>query len=270
MKKRLAFIALLFSFFTTASAQYVTSGKVIDKYGNPISGAKVMGKGTSRFVTTGMDGSYSLETSIPIKKVVVNSLGKQTKTQSIQKKDPYTIVTLKDYSIWNDHPDKYHWFVGLQTNVGLKKCFPIGVMGGCVKRFGFYVRGVFSSAPSTKGSIGRYPYYLSNFAFIDAKTSYMSLSAGGVMQVVGPLHIYLGAGYAKRKVTLKHANGDFHEYRPYSSDGGFFNTNFEDFCSYETLCIDGGLMFNIKHLMVNVGTTVGGSISCQLGIGYKF
>ncbi len=253
MKKRLAFIALLFSFFTTASAQYVTSGKVIDHLGNPISGAKVQGIGTSKFTETGIDGSFSLDTPIKISEIEVNSIGKLT---TIKKKEgEYTVVTMKNPTWWNMEPERCHWFVMAQVNI-TSGSVPIGGMVGMVKHWGFYVRGVFSGMPSTVGEYESGAFYGTN----KKKTGFMAITAGGIYRFKNtPLHIYAGLGYANKKEALEH-------------NSGIYVKNKNE--SFKSLACDLGLMIDIKNVMFNVGYAMCpkdfSSINIQFGIGYKF
>jgi hypothetical protein len=266
MKKLSVLFALLLSGIV-ASAQYVTEGKVIDKYGNPISGASVQGVGTSRFATTGIDGSYSLETPVRVKKIKVSSVGKQTRHESVSKKGSYTVVTLKEPSWWQNRPEEYHWFVSAQMDAGLKNCMPMGIMAGYVKRYGFYVRGVLtSSLPSTEGNI----YYGSKEerlgAFTDSESSYRSITAGGLMNIGGSLFLYAGVGYAKREIALKHVSGGY--YFIEGKNNSFFDRDYRPYD--KSVCAEGGLMLGLGHVLLNAGVTVGGAMPVNIGIGYMF
>ncbi len=259
MKRKLMFMSMLFATVLCAQAQYVTSGRVFDQYGNPISGAKVLGKGTSRSVITGIDGSFSLETTVPVKKVEVSYMDKQKKTQSVSSKEDYTIVTLKDPSWWTKKPDRYQWFVSAESAFlgGNQKCVPLGLMVGYVKQFGGYVRGIFSGMPKTDGEIE----YDHGFFTGEKKDGYMAVTAGGIVRLGIPLYLYVGAGYHNRTIALEHANKKWYR------KNGFEHSHYG---SYKGLAIDGGLIFNPGPIMINVGVTGYNRLSFHLGVGYKF
>ena len=253
MKRKLILMSVLLAITLCAQAQYFTSGRVLDQYGNPISGAIVLGKGTSKSVTTAIDGSFSLETFAPIKKVEVSYMGKRTKTQSVNKREDYTIVTLREHSWWTEKPDRYHWFVNAESAfVGYQqKCVPLGIMVGCAKQFGFYVRGVFSGIPSTEGEIKKRG---SSLLTGKRKDGYIAVTAGGMVRLGIPLYFYAGAGYHKRKIAYEHGNKRWYEK-----------------IGYENIAIDGGFLFNLPgHIMINAGITGFDRCSCHFGIGYKF
>ena len=262
--------ALVFMLFFSMSgfAQYVTKGRVIDQYGNPLSDAKVQGKGTSKYTTTGIDGSFSLETAVPLKKVEVTSLGKNKKVKRV---DGETTIMLKDANWFTENPDRYHWFVNAQVGLLSKdsKDVPVGVMGGMVKHVGFFAKVMYSGIPSTESGDGR--GYTGNY-----KTGYFSAVAGPVVRLFSPIHLYVGAGYVKRVVAYEASDNKYYELNhgnKRSSDNGISYLD-EENVGYDGLELEGGLMFNWKKIMLNGGISFGGHDmehrSVHFGVGYKF
>ena len=206
------------------SAQQVTTGIVTDRAGNPISGARVEGKGTNSSTLTGVDGRFSLETNVPIQKVKVTSAGKTSKVQYVSAN---TVVQLSDLNWWNSKPTRYRWFVSPQiTFLGsASKDTPFGLAAGVVKHVGVYAKFMYSGMPSTKYSetidygdeaaptiASSYSY--SNFYLYgsDYKTGFMSISGGAIVRLGPPVYLMLGLGYVKRKVALQHISGEYIDY----------------------------------------------------------
>jgi len=272
MKRKLILMSMLLSFVLCAQAQYVTSGRVLDQHGNPISGATVLGKGTSRSVTTGIDGSFSLESNIPVKRLEVSYMGKQSKSQSVSKRNAYTIVTLKERNEWWPvKPDGYHWFANLQVGLLSKhsKDVPIGVMGGMVKYIGFFAKVMYTGLPSTETGAGA--GYTGNY-----KTGYFSAVAGPVVRLFSPIHLYAGVGYVNRKIAYEASDNKYYKIN-YGTNYKFSNTYshyMDGECSYSGLQLEGGLLINIKHIVVNGGISFGGhelgDRSVHFGVGYMF
>ncbi len=252
MKRQLFLISILFTFVLCVNAQYVTSGKVIDEKGDPVSGAKVRAIGSTRTTETGVDGSFTLETTIPIKRVEASSLGKTSATQMVDEK--YTIITLEKRNWWNTSQDRYQWFVCaegafLSTD---SKDFPFGLMIGLVKQYGFYIRGMFSGLPSSEAKWdGNSTFYSTG----KLKTGYMSVTAGGMIRLGCPIYLYAGAGWQKRVVTVEHLSGKYYENEEKTKSG---------------IAIDAGAMLHVSSFIINVGTTLGCKASVHFGLGYKF
>lgn len=250
-------MSMLLAAGLSAHAQYVSTGKVIDEYGNPISGAKVQGKGTSKYTTTGIDGTFKLETPTRIKRVVVTSLGKTKRDQKLKGE---TTIQMKKPNWFTDRPDNYHWFANAQVGLLSKdsKDIPFGVMGGVVKDFGVYAKVLYSGLPSDEGGSGS--GFTGNY-----KTGTFSVTAGPVIRLFSPIHLYIGAGYVHRKITFE------------ASDNKYYNIGYhydDKRESYEGFALEGGLMIDIKNIMINGGMLIGGyhidHTFLHFGVGYKF
>ncbi len=251
MKKSAIVICLLWAGACFAQAQNVVSGTVTDRQGNPVPGAKVVIAGGTESVITELDGTFRLESQDPAKKVQVFYSGMQPKKQTVK---PDMVIRLSRTNLWNRKPDKAGWLVGVQA------AFPepgvsnssFGLMLGRVKNFGWYVKGVYSPAASTDIDYVAYPDdsdLISYWTTGQDKRSFYSVSAGLAARLHCPVHLYLGAGYADRKVAWQLADGTYAR-----------NTDY----SYSGVALDYGLMLRLGKFTVN-----GGTIMC-IADGFNF
>lgn len=238
-----------------AMAQSTITGQVVDKVGLPISGAKVNAIGQPLSATTAIDGHFQLEAPAPVIKATISAAGKATATQLLGQN---TIVMLKDNTWWTETPSRTRFFVNANTTFewslsGIDQ--PFGVMAGFVKTYGGYVRFVVAGLHSTtNGSMGH--YYNTR--------DYLALSAGPVIRLGCPLHLYTGLGYVK-KTLLYESNGKYYKVDE-KTDGDVYDST-----SYSGLTIDLGLMMNYKHLNFNLGTTAYKyNFAVQVGVGVMF
>lgn len=263
MKKLLSFFCLLAS-VVYVSAQNVIGGTVIDHDGNPIPGAKVVIVGSTESIITDLDGTFRLETKKAVKKVQVFYVGMQTKVQVVKSG---MVVKLSKTNWWNSEPQKYSWFFNAQG------AFPensvknpsFGLMLGQVKTFGWFIKGVYSSVKSTDGI---YESYL-EFGDIEDrnnywttgkdKRSFYAATAGVLIRLHCPIHLYSGAGYANRKVAWELADGTYTK-----------NTEY----SYSSVVLDYGLMLRLGKLSLNGGVLMSLANGCKFtgnaGIGICF
>ena len=250
--RKLILMSMFLAAGLSAHAQYVSTGKVIDEYGNPISGAKVQGKGTSKYTTTGIDGTFKLETPTRIKRVVVTSLGKTKRDQKLKGE---TTIQMKKPNWFTDRPDAYHWFASAQAGIISKdsKDIPFGVMGGIVKDFGLFAKVHYSGIPSVDEGNGS--DYTGKY-----KTGYFSVAVGPIVRLFSPIHFYAGVGYLNRRVAYQASDLNYYERAKRCKDG---------------VSVEGGLMIDIKNIMLNCGVTGYAKDMEELtfvhfGIGYKF
>ena len=257
--RKLILMSMLLAAGLSAHAQYVSTGKVIDEYGNPISGAKVQGKGTSKYTTTGIDGTFKLETPTHIKRVVVTSLGKGKRDQKLKGE---TTIQMKKPNWFTDRPDNYHWFASAQVGLLSKdsKDIPFGVMGGVVKDFGVYAKILYSSIPSDEGE------HASGFTG-NYKTGTFSVTAGPIIRLFSPIHLYIGAGYVNRKITFEASDNKFYTIHHYH----------DEMESYDGFALEAGLMVEYKNFLINGGYETYFKYGHEFehsfvhfGVGYKF
>ena len=240
------------------SAQNVVTGTVTDRKGNPVPGAKVEVKDGTESTITNLDGTFTLETEEPVKKVKVYYVGLQPKEQKVK---PDMLIRMSSTNWWRERPDKYRWFLSVQA--AFPDCEDItpsfGLMVGGVKHIGWYVKGVYSKVPKTQGTIissgGSNDYWYTG----KIKQSYWNVTAGVIARLWCPIYVYAGAGYSDRKVAWETHTGTYMEYEPNS---------------YYDLVIDFGLMLKIKKIFVNAGMMLNNydlsdAAGC-FGIGYCF
>ncbi|MEL7119563.1 MAG: SusC/RagA family TonB-linked outer membrane protein [Bacteroidota bacterium] len=78
MKKLSLVVMLLFAVFSMAMAQQTLSGKITDQGGEPLIGASILVKGTTKGTTTDFDGMYTLELAEGENELVVSYTGFNT------------------------------------------------------------------------------------------------------------------------------------------------------------------------------------------------
>ena len=264
-KKIMTFVLSLMSL--GASAQYVVNGHVTDRFGNPLSGARVEAKGSKSYAMTGIDGRFSLEALEPIKKVRISSPSCRTQIVEVT---PNMSVAMKPETSWNRKPTKYQLFASAQATIPGPdfKGLPIGVMVGVVKDVGLYGRAIFSSMPNTVGSIYSVSKWgNSNEAVLgdDYKTGYQAFTGGLIVRMGCPIYLTIGGGYYERKVAIEHVSGEYLRIDKKSRLGA---------------AAEMGLMMKFGHIVINGGSTCwlgknktndGDAIfTANFGIGYMF
>lgn len=265
MKKTLFLLLLATSL--TASAQVTVTGKVVDKYGNPISGARVEGKGSSCYTFTNMDGSYELETPQRIKRIKVESAGMN---YEIDKASNGTVTTLKPQTWWNRKPERGQWFAGLQMHIPTYNEMSFGLMAGWVKYFGFYVRGVYGfGGKETEGQWSETEAQTNNIFLTGVtQTTYSSIGGGGICRIGSPLYLYFGVGWQWNNHMVECTDNKWREYSSwdYSRDNPVLDYDF----AYGEL----GIMFKYNRVFVNAGIQLGYmydfSLFSHVGIGMFF
>lgn len=264
MKKLLIF-GFILALTSPVAAQSVLKGRVIDKQGNPVAGAKVENAKGKETVTTDMNGRFTLETATDVKKVNVYYTGLNT-AKKTAKQD--MVIKMARTTWWNKKPEKYRWLVSAQMvvpdNDGFKPAF--GLAFGRVKNIGWYVKGVFRKAESTddnsiwKEDDGTLMYYAENdWMTGEIKSGYWSAVGGVIVRLDSPFYFYGGLGYVDRSVAWEATSGEYYEYE-------------ED--SYDGLTIDAGLMFRIGCVMLSGGVQAcpsdGAGLAANVGIGITF
>ncbi|MBR6589268.1 MAG: carboxypeptidase regulatory-like domain-containing protein [Bacteroidaceae bacterium] len=254
MKKLFLLTGLLMASLI-ASAQQVVSGTVTDKDGNPIPGAKVEIVGSTESCITELDGTYSIETTAPAKKVRVQYAGMQTAVKKIK---PDMVVELSNTNWWNAKPDKYRWLLSVQgafPEAGVSNP-SLGLMVGRVKNIGWYVKGVYSPRESA------IDYYSGAWTTGKDTRSFIGATGGVIFRLGSPFHLYVGGGYATRQVAWELANGKYMDTKDLD-------------LSYDSPAIDLGIMMKLGNFMLNAGTMLAGDGESpdfvgNFGIGYCF
>lgn len=247
---KIKFFLLLFSACITASAQYTVTGRVVDKYGNPISGARVEGVGSSRYTFTNMDGTYELETPERVKRIKAEYAGMNYNTVKARSGNT---IKLKPQTWWNKKPERGQWFAGLQMHIPEYNETSFGIMAGWVKYFGFYVRGVYGfGGKDTEEDYNWRTYEEDNILLTGAtKTVHSSVGGGGIARIASPLYIYVGLGWLWNDYAVECADDKWREIYVYG------NEDLNRISSYDSPYIELGLMLKYKKLFVNGGCQVG-------------
>lgn len=236
---------LLFSACITASAQHTVTGRVVDKYGNPISGARVEGVGSSRYTFTNMDGTYKLETPERVKRIKAEYAGMNYNTVKARSGNT---IKLKPQTWWNKKPERGQWFAGLQMHIPEYNETSFGIMAGWVKYFGFYVRGVYGfGGKDTEEDYNWRTYEEDNILLTGAtKTVHSSVGGGGIARIASPLYLYFGMGWLWHKYAVECTDKKWREIDYY----GLHEINLE---SDNSIYAEFGLMLKYKKLFVNGG-----------------
>lgn len=241
------------------AAQNTVSGTITDKQGEPLPGAKVVVKGRDISTLTELDGTFKLDSEKPVRKIIVYYGGMRPRTINVE---PLK-VELSKVTWWNRKPDKYRWFASLQAGFPeADMSFPsFGLMLGGMKNFGWYVKGLYRPFKSTDEVIWdkeKNDFWTTG----KSKNSFYSATGGFILRLWCPIHLYAGAGYAKRKVTWELYDGSCVEYAPESYDGAV---------------LDFGLMFRVNRFFVSGGSIYviqkdgkGNDFVGNVGIGYCF
>ena len=270
MKKLLSLLSL-FVVALTVSAQNIVGGKVVDKQGNPVFGAKVAVIGSIESCMTDLDGAFLMSVPTDASKLKIQYVGMRTTISKIQ---PKVNVTLREENFWNRRAG------GLRFMVSPQIAFPqnlrydnpaYGLSIGQLTGGGWYLKGVYSPFPVTKGSFnmadaGRY------WTTGNEQVGYYAFTLGGIVRLAGPLSGYLGVGHSSRVVAWEMANGDYYINEDYSYQGFFEEANKTSL----GWIADTGLILRLKRFAINAGAMLylcePGFMNYVLnaGIGYCF
>lgn len=248
--KKTVYLQLLMLFAAMPlMAQHVVSGVVTDKNGVPIKGAVVSGMEVYN-AETNLDGSFSIESLVPVKKIKVTAPGMNFRVVKA-KKD--VVVKMKPQTFWNKQPEKWSPFVSLQFGIPAYNEFSIGVMAGIVKKYGFYIKGLYGKPQETTGEFSSFNSGYSVYSGSNTgnftgnyKYSRSSLTGGFMFRLGSPLYIYTGFGYSFEKMAYETATTPRQWYKlvytGYDEDHEFGGMDFEV-----------GLMLRYKWVVLNGG-----------------
>lgn len=242
------------------SAQNTVSGTITDKQGKPLPGAKVVVKGRETSTLTELDGTFKLDSEKPVKKIVVYYGGMRPRTINVEPLE----VKLSKVTWWNQKPDKYRWFASLQA------CFPeadmgspsFGLMLGGMKNIGWYVKGLYKPLKSTDEVFNSVEDSNNYWTIGKSKNSFYSATGGFILRLWCPIHLYAGAGYAKRKVAWELYESGYAEYAPECYDGAVLD--FGLIVRFNRFFVNGGSIYVIKK------DGKGNDFVGNVGIGYCF
>lgn len=256
-----------------SAAQSVVTGVVVDKNGEPVPNARVEAVGTTNFCLTNLDGVFTLYSASEPKKLKVMYIGLQPKTV-IASSD--MTIHLARTNIWNAVPYKYRWFLLAQgafpyKELGANFSNPsLGLMFGCVKHLGGYVKVVGNRPTSSRD----YFYGIEQSIDIEdvwttgrTETSFYSATCGMVFRLGCPVHLYVGLGWSYSDFAMElNDNGE----------NKFMNVVFSPASSTSYSCgiADAGFIVMLNHFTLNAGVqiTSGAYKYCigNIGVGYRF
>ena len=250
MKKR---IILYFAAFLLAasqiSAQNVVRGRVVDKDGLPIPGARVSVKGGTESVLSDFDGSFRIITDSSKEKLVVDYVGYNSRTVSF---DNAENVVLKHTTFWND--------MMVMAVGGVYPQSSYGLMVGYVRKFGGYVkfRSDFNAADYSFECTS--DGYKEGGVFWAGETearSRMHISAGFMFRASKNIYPFFGAGYGSAVRYWEDYMGNWAKVKDLSSSG---------------LAAEAGLVLRFGCVAVSVGAASSGfSYSeAEVGVGIMF
>ncbi len=206
--------------------------------------------------------AFSLLALVTIQAQTFNYTGLEIKQEKVKKKNVY------------------EWENFLLANYGLGfiddfKSHSFGLTYGRVKLFGYYASVMVNTGlhyandytAERNGSLGsewiNYGYE-SLYPFYTGKNSYnrASLTLGGIVRMVVPLYLYIGAGYGYQSVTRQMSSGKWAMIRPFSVTHG--------------MMWDVGLQGSIKGFTISAGYSVLTDYDyytmheLKVGLGYTF
>lgn len=214
--------------------------------------------------------AFSLLALASIQAQTFNYTGLEIKQEKVKKKNVYEWenFVLANYSLGFIDDFKLHSF---------------GITYGRVKLFGYYANVMVSTGmhygndytAEWDGSLGQdyiysssgyysYTQYYDLYPFYTGKNSYnrASLTLGGIVRMVIPLYLYIGAGYGYQSVTRQISSGKWVMIRPFSVTHG--------------MMWDVGLQGSIKGFTISAGYSVltvydyRTMHELKVGLGYTF
>lgn len=237
MRKTFIYAVLLVLFVIDSEAQNHVRGKIVDKNGIPIPGARVSVKNGPQTTLSEFDGSYSLDVDKASKKIIVDYVGYNSKSAKVS--DHNIDITLKKANIWNRIPSKLNWIVSVQSAFPEKFEQPsFGLMVGCVKHFGGYIKAMGGFMPGQTASSADVEMTL--------KSPLHTITGGFLIRLGSALHLNLGGGYSKRSVTLKTIE--------LKKDGSETRISLLEEYSYSAAALDCGLTLVLGRFNLNAGT----------------
>lgn len=241
MKKTIIAFLTMAGALLPAIAQETVTGVVVDKKGNPLPGVWIEVPNSDGPTISDLDGTFTLNIMNPGKQKLTASYAGMNQ-RKVKVKDGMRIKMSE--SSWRTAPSDWNTFVEVIAAVPTFKtereeiCNPaFGLMVGRVKKFGYYVKGVtnFFKSHDTEGRYDSYDSMLLD----KQRYEYWSLTAGGLLRLGSPLHLYLGAGYSSYQFKIR------------SLSDGWYDV---DSRSQDAFTLDIGFMLRIKKFTISVGT----------------
>ena len=248
MNKIAISIVFVFMSIISAAGQETVKGKIIDKDGMPIPGARVSVKGGEESVLSEFDGSFtvSLDGNRPSGKLIVDYIGYNSKTVAV---DNASEIVLKKTTFW-DH-------VLVMPSFGIcpeeqQSWMSYGLMLGYVDRFGGYLK--FRSDFKRITSINLREKRSSKECNSNYEKNRMQATGGVIMRFCSWLYGYAGAGYGYADVWWEDYFGEWMRVTDLSAKG---------------IAAEGGLIFKVGPVSLSAGvsTTAFKYSELEVGIG---
>ena len=244
MKNLFTIAVLLFAISAfSAGAQNSVTGKVVDKNGIPIPGVRVSAKKKTESTMSGFDGTYTLVTSKPVKKIVLDYVGYASRTVSVKDADE---IQLSRNSIWNN--------LLVMAGVSFYPQRSYGVMLGYLNRNGGYVRFRTDLNGDKPDDLAAGAVYEPGWFCRSLKLG----TAGYIVRVEPSTYCYAGIGYGQRDKEWFGYNGAWNHERGQRSSKG--------------LALEAGVLyrFGIVALSAGVSTMSFKYADLEIGIGVGF
>lgn len=259
MNKIIFVVALSMLFSFSVMGQELIRGKVVDKDGIPIPGARVSVKGNDSFVLSQFDGSFSIITDATgsSRKLSVDYVGYNSKVVSMDKSSE---IVLKKRTIWDD------FFV--IPSFGVYPQASYGLMLGCVDRFGGYVKyrsdfkgvtitglreGLWTGECNRNGETkDGYIWATGNY-----EKNRTQITGGVLMKLTGGLYGYAGTGYGYADVYWEDYFGSWMRVTDLSARG---------------LAAECGLIYQLGPVSLSAGVSTTAFVysELELGVGVMF
>lgn len=241
MKKAIIAFLAMTGALLPAMAQETVTGVVVDKKGNPIPGVWIEVPNSDGPTISDLDGTFTINCMNPKKQKLTASYAGMNQ-RKVKIKDGMRIK-MKESS-WRTPPSEWNTFVEAMVAIPTVKsyddeiCNPAyGLMVGRVKKWGYYVKGV-TNFFKRHDSWKEYEY-AGSMLLDKQRYEYWSATAGGIVRLGCPLHLYLGAGFSSYQYKVRSLSGDWYDVYDQSQDA---------------FTIDFGLMFRIKKVTISLGT----------------
>lgn len=230
------------------------TGMVVDKNGNPLSGAEVRATGGAETVYTEADGSYSIEVPITLKSLTASYTGlRDTKLRTTAHNQ--MIFTLKEHR-------RTHGFINLVGGASkvLGGTIPVdgmipqaGIMGGAYRKWGGYAKIMI-------GGFGG-PRFDTGYGYSESFMSYgtFPLFTGGVIKrLSNNVNLLVGAG-AGANYNLYQSGSSSTLYNsagtPIEHPTDNYNYDSIDPESDWAIAVEAAVMFHYKKLNILAGVT---------------
>lgn len=218
----------------------VITGMVVDKNGNPLSGAEVRATGGAETVYTEADGSFSIEVPVTLKSLTASYTGLRDcrlRTTSYNN----MIFTLKDFNRTNG----FISLVGgatwaLDNQPAMKGAVPfLGLMGGAYRSWGGYLKVTMGFA-NPGFDVPQTDYY--NY---DDEFGHFPLLMGGVIKKINnKFNVFLGLGAGPNYTC------DYYSYHNTSSENQIYESQSTYAECYWAPAVELGVMF--RHRRINI------------------